>query len=93
VDEGTLGVHEVELVVKAGEHLGDGRGVGDHAHGTLHLGKISSRYNGRGLVVDTTLETSRGPVNELNGSLGLDGSNGSVDVLGYNISSALHIEH
>ena len=87
VNEGTLGVHEIELVVDSGEHLGNSRGVGDHAHGTLHLGEISTGNDGRRLVVDTALETSRGPVNELDGSLGLDGSNGSVDILGHNISS------
>jgi len=37
VDEGTLGVHEVELVVQAREDLGHSGGVGDHAHGALHL--------------------------------------------------------
>lgn len=31
VDEGTLGVHEVELVVESRPGLGDGRGVGQHA--------------------------------------------------------------
>ena len=31
VNEGTLGVHEVELVVESGPGLGDGSGVGQHA--------------------------------------------------------------
>jgi len=31
VNEGTLGVHEVELVVESGPGLGDGGGVGQHA--------------------------------------------------------------
>ena len=38
----------------------------------------------------TYLETSWAPVNELNGSLGLDGGNGGVDVLGDNITSVQH---
>jgi len=80
MDEGTFGVHKIELVVDAGEDLSDGSGVGNHAHGALHLGKVSSRNNGRRLIVDTALETSRGPVDELNGTLGLDGSNSGVDV-------------
>jgi hypothetical protein len=42
------------------------------------------------LVVDTSLETSGAPVNELNGSLGLDGGNGSIDILGDNITSVHH---
>ena len=87
VNEGTLGVHEIELVVDSGEHLSNGGRVGNHAHGTLHLGKISTGNDGGRLVVDTALETSRGPVNELNGSLGLDGGNGGVDILGHDISS------
>ena len=40
--EGALGVHEVELVVQAGEDLGDGGGVGDHAHSALHLGQVAT---------------------------------------------------
>merc|ERR1711966_185121 len=55
VDEGTLGVHEIELVVKAGEHLSDGGRVGHHAHGALHLGKVTTRHHGGGLVVDAAL--------------------------------------
>jgi hypothetical protein len=39
------------------------------------------------LVVDTDLETSWAPVNELNGSLGLDGGNSGIDVLWNNITS------
>jgi hypothetical protein len=39
------------------------------------------------LIVDTDLETSRAPVNELNGSLGLDGSNSGVDILRDDITS------
>jgi hypothetical protein len=39
------------------------------------------------LVVDTDLETGWAPVNELNGSLGLDGGNSGVDVLWNDITS------
>jgi len=42
------------------------------------------------LVVDTSLETSGAPVDELNGSLGLDGGNGGIDILGDDISSVHH---
>merc|ERR1712170_131647 len=56
MDEGTLGVHKIEFVVDAGEDLGDGRGVGDHADGTHDLGQVTTRNNGRRLVVDTALE-------------------------------------
>ena len=37
VDEGPLGVHEVKLVVEPGPGLHDGRGVGEAAHGPVHL--------------------------------------------------------
>merc|ERR1712027_28638 len=87
VDEGPLGVHEVELVVKPGPGLGDGRGVREHAHGPADLSKVSTRNDGWWLVVDTDLESGGTPVNKLDASLGLDGGNGSVHVLGHNVSS------
>jgi len=62
VHEGTLGVHEVELVVNAGEHLNHTGGVGDHAHSTLHLGEVTTRHHAGWLVVDAALEPSRAPV-------------------------------
>jgi len=87
VDESTLGVHKIELVVDSGEDLSDGSGVGDHAHGAHNLGEITTGDNSRGLVVDTALETSGAPVDELDGSLGLDGGNSGVDILGDDITS------
>jgi hypothetical protein len=39
------------------------------------------------LVVDTALEASGAPVNELDGTLGLDGGNGGVNVLWHNITT------
>ena len=65
VDEGTLGVHKIELMIDAGEDLGDGRGVGDHAHGAHDLGQVTTGDDGGGLVVDTALETGGAPVDEL----------------------------
>ena len=87
VNKGTLGVHQIELVVKTREDLSDGGRVGDHADGTLDLGKVSSWDDGGWLVVNTTLETGWAPVDELDGTLGLDGSNGGVDVLGDDITT------
>ena len=87
VDEGTLGVHKIELVVNAGEDLSDGSGVGDHADGAHNLGEITTGNNSWGLVVDTALEASGAPVDELDGSLGLDGGNGGVDILWDDITS------
>lgn len=62
VDEGTLGVHEIELVVNAGEDLSDGGGVGNHADGTLDLGQVTTGHNGGWLVVDTALEAGGAPI-------------------------------
>ena len=90
MDEGSLGVHEIELVVESGEDFGNGGGVGDHAHGSHDLGEITSRDDGRGLIVDSDLEASGAPVDELNGSLGLDGGDGRVNVFRDDISSVHH---
>merc|ERR1719343_1606029 len=87
VDERTLGVHEIELVVDAGEGLGNGRGVGNHTDGTGDLGEVASGDGLGGLVVDSTLESGGAPVDKLNGALGLDGGNSGVDVLGDDIST------
>jgi len=90
VDEGSLGVHQVELVVQPGPSLGNRGRIGQHAHGTLDLGQISSWHDGRGLVVDPDFEPSGTPVHELNGPLGLDGGNGRVHILWNDIPSVQH---
>ena len=90
VDEGTLGVHQVELVVETSPGFGDGCGVGQHAHCTLHLGQISSGDDSGWLVVDADLEASGAPVDKLDGALGLDGSNGCIDILRDHISAIQH---
>ena len=87
MDEGSLGVHEIELVIDSGEDLSDGSGVGDHAHGSHDLGEITTWHNSGWLIVDSALESSGAPVDELDGSLGLDGGDGSVDILGDDITS------
>jgi hypothetical protein len=87
MDEGSLGIHEIEFVINSGEDLSDGSRVGDHANGSHDLGEITTGNDGRRLIVDTTLEAGRAPVEELDGSLGLDGSNGGVDILGDDITS------
>jgi len=90
MDESSLGVHQVELVIKTSPGLGDGSGVAQHAHGTLDLGQITTWYNSWWLVVDSDLETSWTPIDELDGSLGLDGCNSGVDILGDNITTVQH---
>merc|ERR1712224_701540 len=90
MNECTLGVHEIELVVDAREHFSDGSGVADHAHGTHDLGKITSGHNSRWLVVNATLEACWGPINKLNGTFGLDSCHGCIHILGDHITTVHH---
>ena len=69
------------------ESLGNGGGVGNHTNSALDTCQITSGNDSGRLVVDTTLESSGAPVHELNGPLCLDGGNGSIDILGHNIST------
>lgn len=87
VDKGSLGVHEIELGVKSLPGLGNSSGVTQHADGSVNLGHVAlGDVLGR-LVADTDLETSGTPVNKLNGLLGLDGGNSSLDILVDNVTS------
>merc|ERR1719331_2906623 len=87
MDEGSLGVHEIELVIDSGEDLSNGSGVGDHAASSHDLGEITTWNDGWRLVVDTALEAGWAPVDELDGSLGLDGGDSGVDILWDDITS------
>ena len=87
VDKGSLGVHQIEFVIETSPSLGNGSGVGQHAHGTLDLGKITSRNDSGWLVVDADLEASGTPVDKLDSTLGLDVCDGCVYVLGHYISA------
>merc|ERR1719387_1270324 len=42
MDEGSLGIHEIEFVIDSGEDLSDGSGVGDHAACSHDLGEITT---------------------------------------------------
>ena len=55
MDECSLRVHEIKLVVEPGPGFGDGRGVGDHAHGPLGGGHVPPGDHRGGLVVDAHL--------------------------------------
>eukprot|EP00906_Rhabdomonas_costata_P009525 RCo013467 len=85
VHEGTLAVHQVELVVNAGEHLRDRRAVAHHAHRALHLGQVPAGYHRGGLVVDPALEPGGAPVHELDRALRLDRRHAGVDVLRHHV--------
>merc|ERR1712159_402527 len=92
VHEGTLGVHEVELVVDTGKSLGHSGGVGNHGASAHDLGEIATGHHSGWLVVDAALETSGAPVDELDGALGLDGGDSGVHVLGDDITT-VHEAH
>jgi hypothetical protein len=80
VDESTLGIHEVELVVETIPSLGDSGGVGQHADGTVNRSQLATGDAHGLLVVDSELEASGAPFNKVEGGLGLDGGNGLATV-------------
>ena len=90
MNECTLGVHKVKLVVKSGPGLSDGGGVGEHADASRNLGEVTPGDNSRRLVVDADLEAGWTPVYKLNRPLGLDGCDGSIDILWDHVSSVEH---
>ncbi len=77
-------------MIESGEDFGNGGGVGDHADGSHDLGQISSGDDSGRLIVDSDFESGGAPVNELDGSLGLDGGDWGVDVFGDDVSSVKH---
>merc|ERR1712196_318460 len=90
VDERTLGVHKIELVVDAGHDFRNGRAVRDHADRAHDLGEVTAGHHRRRLVVDAALEAGRAPVDELDRALRLDGRHGGVHILGHDIPTVHH---
>jgi len=74
-------------MVQSGPGFGNGGGVAQHANSSLDFGQVTTWNNCWWLVVDANLETGWAPVNELDGSFGLDGGDGRVNVFWYNITS------
>ena len=68
----TLAVHQVKLAVNAREDFGNRSGVTDHAASAHDLRKISTGYDGRGLIIDAALESGGAPIDELDGPHGTD---------------------
>lgn len=81
MNESTLGVHEIELVVDTRKDFRDGRGVADHAASAHHLCQIAARHHRWWLIVDATLEPSWAPINELDRPFRLDGCHRGIHVL------------
>ena len=77
-------------MVQSREDFSNGSGVGNHADSSHDFGEVTSGDHSGGLIIDTNFETSRAPVNELNGSLGFNGSNGGIDIFGDHITSVEH---
>ena len=65
-DKGTLGVHQVELVVDTGQGLSNGSSVGNHANSALDTSQITSRNDSGWLVVDSAFEASWTPITAMN---------------------------
>lgn len=87
VNERTLRIEQVKLVVQSRPCRGDRRRVGQHAERSRDFGEVAARDERWRLVADTELETGGTPVDELDRSLGLDLGDGGVDVLGDDITS------
>merc|ERR1712137_854156 len=90
VHKSALGIHEVKLVVDAGEDLGNSGAVGNHAASAHYLGQVTTRDHGGRLVVDAALKAGRAPVHKLNGALRLNCGNRGVDILGHHIPTVHH---
>merc|ERR1712188_95473 len=90
VDEGTLGVHEVELGDKSlGEDARDGNVVSDHDDVTGRVGHVIIGSELGRLVVEADLETGWAPVYEGDLVVGLDPLGDLVGLLGSDISSVV----
>ena len=60
---------------------------GKDLHSTIDLGKITVGDLVRRLVADTKLEAGGAPVDELDGALGLESGNGSMGIVGHDITA------
>ena len=56
MDEGSLGVHQVELMIKTSPGFGNRRRITQHTDGSLDLSQVAARDNSWRLVVDADLK-------------------------------------
>merc|ERR1712048_857687 len=90
VDEGALGVHEVELGNKTLlEDAGDGDVVSDHNDVTRGVGHVVALNGLRGLVVKADLESGRAPLDEGDLVLALHELRRLVGVAGADVSTVV----
>jgi hypothetical protein len=59
----------------------------ENLHSTVDLGQVAVGDVLRSLVADTNLETSRAPVDELDGALGLEGGDSIVGIVGDDVTA------
>jgi hypothetical protein len=90
MNESSFGVHKIEFMINSGEDFSNGSRVRDHAYSSHDFSEITTWNNSWRLIINTTFETSRTPINELDSSLGFNGSNGGVNILWNNITSVHH---
>lgn len=90
MDEHPLGVHQIKLGVQTGPRLGDGRRVGQHADGPLHVCQIVIRHDGGRLIVDGHFESGRTPVDEVYRPFRLDERIGYAHVLRRHVTPVQH---
>lgn len=74
-------------MVKTAPGLSDGSSVGQHADGAVDGRELAVWDAHRLLVVDTKLESSGAPLNQVERGLGLDRRNGGRAVAGHNVST------
>jgi len=77
-------------MIKSGKNFSNCGRVGNHANCSHNFSQISSWNDSWWLIVDSNLESGGTPINELDGSLGLNGGNSCINILGNNISSIHH---
>ena len=65
VNESSLGVHQIKLVIQTSPGFSDGSRIAQHTHSSLHFGQIATWNDSGWLVVDADFETSGTPVNKL----------------------------
>ena len=77
-------------MIETSPRFGDRGSVRQHANSSLYLSQITTRNNGRWLVVDTDLEPSRAPIDELDRTFGFNSGDGGVDIFRHHISAVQH---
>lgn len=85
-----LNIYEVELVIEIGEDFFDGGKVGDNSDFKHDHCEFTAMYESWRLVFDVALQIGMKPVDELDGSFGIDVGNGVADVLGDDVVSVHH---